>query len=64
MSEYLGNEKNNIFTWLSSFHNPFNVFKAIKWLAIPLKIYSWPKKLYQVITNLLFLANIPTPDRV
>ena len=28
------------------------------------KLYSWPKKLYQFMTNLFFLANVPTPGRV
>ena len=28
------------------------------------KLYSWSEKLYQFITNLFFLANIPTPGRV
>ena len=33
----------------------FNIFKAIKWCTIALKkLYSWPKKLYQFLTNLLF----------
>ena len=30
MSEYLWNEKNNTFTWLSSLYNPFNTFKESK----------------------------------
>ena len=28
------------------------------------KLYSWPKNLYQFMTNLFFLANVPTPGRV
>ena len=37
----------------------FNVFKTIKQLKMALKkLYSWPKKLYQFITNLFFLANM------
>ena len=33
----------------------FNIFKAIKRYTIALKkLYSWPKKLYQFLTNLLF----------
>ena len=28
------------------------------------KLYFWPKKLYQFITNLFSLANIPTPAQV
>ena len=43
----------------------FNVFKAIKWFTMALKIlYSWPKKIYQFIHNLFFLTNIPTPGKV
>ena len=38
----------------------FTVIKAIKRLAIALKkLYSWPEKLYQFITNLFVVANIP-----
>ena len=43
----------------------FNVITSIKQLTIALKkLYSWPRKLYQCITNLFFLASIPTPGRV
>ena len=28
------------------------------------QLYSWPKKPYQFMTNLFFLANIPTPGQV
>ena len=48
----------NIF-WL------FNIFNVIKQVIMALKIlYSWPKKLYQFITNLFFLANRPTPGQL
>ena len=56
--------------WVSRIKPPkrfwlFNVFKAIKDLALALKkLYSLPKKLYQFITNLLFLANMPTLGQV
>ena len=40
----------------------FNIIKVTKWLTMTLKQpYSWRKKLYQFMTNLFFLANIPTP---
>ena len=43
----------------------FNIFKGIKQHRMKLKTqYSWPKKLYQFITNLFFLANIPTSGRL
>ena len=39
----------------------FNIFKVNKWLTMALKkLYSWPKKLYQFITNLFLLVNIST----
>ena len=28
------------------------------------QLYSWPKKPYQFMTNLFYLANIPTPGQV
>ena len=47
------------FFWL------FNVFKVINQLTVVLKqLYSWPKKLNQFITNLIFLANIQMPGQV
>ena len=40
----------------------FNIIKVTKRFTMTLKqLYSWPKKLYQFMTNLFFLANIPTP---
>ena len=40
----------------------FNIIKVTKRLTMTLKQpYSWRKKLYQFMTNLFFLANIPTP---
>ena len=43
----------------------FDIIKVTKQLTITLKqLYSWPKKLYQFMTNLFFLANIPTPGQV
>ena len=39
----------------------FNIIKVTKRLTMTLKqLYSWPKKLYQFMTNLFFLTNIPT----
>ena len=35
-----------------------------KYIAKYIKPYSWPKKLYQFITNLIILATITTPGRV
>ena len=44
------------FFWL------FNIFKTIKPQTMAFKkLYLWLKKLCQFITNLFFLANIPTP---
>ena len=42
----------------------FNVPMVIKWLTMSLKNYSQPKKLYQFLTNMLFLANTRTPGQV
>ena len=39
-----------------------SVFSALG--ATLKELYSCPKKLYQYITNLFFLASIPTPDQV
>ena len=49
----------------SKFFLLFNIFKVSKQLIMTLeKLYSWPKKLYQFITNLFFQANIPTSGRL
>ena len=43
----------------------FNGCKTIKRLTVALKkLYSLPKKLHHFITNLFFVANIPTPGQV
>ena len=43
------------------FFGLFNIFKVIKQLKMTLKkLYSWPKKLYQFISNTCFLTIIPT----
>ena len=43
----------------------FNIIKVTKRLTMTLKqLHSWPKKLYQFMTNLFFLTNIPTPGQV
>ena len=43
----------------------FDIIKVTKRLTITLKqLHFWPTKLYQFMTNLFFLANIPTPGQV
>ena len=55
--------------WAFSGQNPKNVLalmslRQLNGLQWHLKNYLWPKRLYQVITNLFFLANTPTPGQV
>ena len=40
MSGYLWNEKNNIFTWLSSLYNPFKTLQVLVYVCLTYSSYN------------------------